>query len=287
MTHRFFCLLLIGLSSCNFFKIKRDASDESGQVRVARAGDNFLYANEVKEMGPFKGKADSTARVNAFIDTWVRKQLFSQQAAKEVDVDEGSMRRRLAEYRNSLVNFQYQKNYINQNLNTEITEKEISDYYKAHSDNFMLRQNIVKGSFIQVPVNSPKTGRLKDFLLSTKEKDVEELKAYCVRYSETYHLGTEWVEFNKLVGNSPMKNIPDKIDFLRSHPYYETTDAKFIYILRVAEYRISNSPMPIEFAHDEIENIILNKRKVELIKKLEEDIYASAVKKNEIEIFNQ
>jgi len=151
----------------------------------------------------------------------------------------------------------------------------------------MLRQNIIKASFIQAPIQAPKTDRLKKLLLSAEEKDLEELKDYCVRYSEAYHLGTEWVEFNKLVGNSPMKNIPDKIQFLRSHPYYETTDSKFIYILRVSEYRISNSPMPLEFARDEIENIILNKRKAEVIKKLEEEIYASSVKKNEIEIFNR
>ena len=42
----------------------------------------------------------------------------------------------------------------------------------------------------------------------------------------------------------------------------------------------------MEFVMDDIKNIILNKRKVELAKKLEDEVYKYALDQNEFEIFN-
>ena len=48
------------------------------------------------------------------------------------------------------------------------------------------------------------------------------------------------------------------------------------------EYRISDNVSPLEFVTDEIKNIILNKRKVELAKKLEDEVYESALEQKRI-----
>jgi hypothetical protein len=53
----------------------------------------------------------------------------------------------------------------------------------------------------------------------------------------------------------------------------------------VEEYRISDNISPLEFVKDDIRNIILNKRKVDLAKKLEDEVYNNAISEKEFEVF--
>jgi hypothetical protein len=93
--------------------------------------------------------------------------------------------------------------------------------------------------------------------------------------------------FDELVRNSPIAEIPNKVQFLKTNPYYETEDDNYLYFLKVDEYRISDNVSPLEFVRDEISNIILNKRKVELAKKLEDEVYNNALEQNDFEIYGR
>jgi hypothetical protein len=95
------------------------------------------------------------------------------------------------------------------------------------------------------------------------------------------------MEFDKLVVNSPLAEIPNKIQFLKSYNYYETNDHEFLYFLKIEAYKISDNVSPVEFVNSDIKNIILNKRKVELARKLEEEVYENATKRKDFEIFNR
>ncbi|MCX7638054.1 MAG: peptidyl-prolyl cis-trans isomerase, partial [Cyclobacteriaceae bacterium] len=158
-------------------------------------------------------------------------------------------------------------------------------YYRDHPDNFILKQNIVRATFIKVPKTAPRTNKIKDLILSRKEKDRDELKSYCLSFSAAYHLSdSSWMVFDELVKNTPLAEIPNKVQFLRNYNYYETTDENYLYFLKVDEYRISDNISPIEFVRDEIKNILLNKRKVELVRKLEDEIYTEAQRNEEFEV---
>jgi hypothetical protein len=89
------------------------------------------------------------------------------------------------------------------------------------------------------------------------------------------------------VRNSPMAEIPNKVQFLKTNPLYEVEDENYLYFLKVDEYRISDNVSPLEFVRDEITNIILNKRKVQLAKKLEDEVYSKALKEEEFEMIPQ
>jgi len=144
----------------------------------------------------------------------------------------------------------------------------------------------VRATFIKVPVNAPRTKKIKELIFSNRDKDEKELKSYCLSFSAAYHISdSTWMVFDELVKNSPLAEIPNKIQFLRTYPYYETSDDTYLYCLKVDEYRISDNVSPQEFVKDDIRNIILNKRKVELAKQLEDEVYNNAANQNEFEIF--
>ena len=105
-------------------------------------------------------------------------------------------------------------------------------------------------------------------------------------FSTAYHMvDSTWMVFDELVKNSPLAEIPNKIQFLKANPYYETSDDTYLYFFKVTEYRISDNISPLEFVKNDIRAIILNKRKVELAKQLEDDVYSTAVNEKEFEIF--
>jgi hypothetical protein len=268
--------------------MKKDNVPGAGRKPVARVNDVYLYQDELNGIVSDRvSKEDSALRVQTYIDSWIRKQLLISQAMKTIDINEAEVERKVLEYRYTLIGYEYQNFYINKNLDDSVSDADVQKYYNDHIDNFILKQNIVRGTFIVVPKGAPRTNRLKELIYSNKEKDITELRSFCLSFSSAYHIAdSSWMEFDKLVVGSPLAEIPNKVQFLKSNPYYETSDAESLYYLKVDEYKISDNVSPLEFVKEEIKNIILNKRKVELAKKLEDDVYENAAKRKDFEVFN-
>jgi hypothetical protein len=278
------------LLNCEFIRMKKEkAEEENVRKVVARVHNSLLYQDELIGIIPTGTlQEDSVARVTAYVNSWIRKQLVINEAMKNIDINEAEVERKVLDYRYSLIGYEYQNYYIKQNLNDSVTEKEIETYYKDRLDNFILKQNIIQGTYIKVPKEAPRTKRIKELMYSKKEKEIDELKSYCLSFSAAYHLAdSSWIEFDKLAVNSPLAEIPNKIQFLRSYNFYETSDDEFLYFLKIDAYKISDNVSPLEFVKEDIKNIILNKRKVELARKLEDDVYENAAKRKDFEVFNQ
>jgi hypothetical protein len=88
-----------------------------------------------------------------------------------------------------------------------------------------------------------------------------------------------------VINNSPLMELPNKTDFLRRNTYYETSDEDKRYFLKIIQYKIQNDTSPLEFVRDDIQKIILNKRKVALAKELEDEIYEKALKNEGFKIY--
>lgn len=278
------------VGSCDLIRMKDKALSEfEDREPVARVNSAYLYKDELSGIATFgSSKEDSAARVEAYIDSWIRKELLIQEATRKININEAEVERKILDYRYSLIAYEYQSFYIKQHLDTVFNEKEIKQYYEDNIDNFILKQNIVRATFIKVPKNAPKLDRLKNWVTSDNIEDKQDLKSYCLSFSVAYHIAdSTWMIFDDLVRNSPLMEIPNKVHFLQTNPYYETEDDNFLYVLKVNEYRISDNVSPLEFVTDEIKNIILNKRKVELAKKLEDEVYENALEQRDFEILTQ
>lgn len=279
-------LLLTVLSGCDLIKMRNDKTTSGEREQVARVNDTYLYKDELMGIiAPGTSREDSASRVAAYVDSWIRKQLLIQEAAKKIHIDEAAIERKILDYRYSIIAYEYQTYYVKQHLDTAVSKTEIETYYKDNIDNFILKQNIVQATFIKVPKTAPRTNKIKDLIYSSRDKDERELKSYCLSFSAAYHISdSTWMPFDELVKSSPLVEIPNKIQFLKSNPYYETSDDTYLYFLKVDRYRISDNISPLEFVTDDIQNIILNTRKVALAKKLEDEVYTEAQNNDEFEI---
>lgn len=278
--------VLIVLTGCELIKM-RTGNPHADERVVARVNDAFLYRSDLNGIVPSHISAeDSTMRIEAYIESWIRKQLLIQEAMKKINIDEAEVERKILDYRYSIIAYEYQSHYVKNNLDTVVADAEIEAYHNENIDNFILKQNIVRATFVKVPRNAPQVNRLRELIQSKDENDRMELKSYCLTYSVAYHISdSTWMIFDDLVRNSPLIEIPNKVQFLKTNPFYQEQDDNFLYFLKVDEYRISDNVSPLEFVKDEIVNIVLNKRKVELAKKLENDVYNNALERRAFEIY--
>jgi len=283
-----FLFVLAAFAGCELIQRKKAGTSETTAAPLARVNTTYLFPDDLKGLIPTPlSPADSASRVNAYVDNWIRKQLIIDRALRTITVDEADLKRKMLDYRYSLIAHQYQNYYLQRNLTDNITPAEIEKYYLDHPGNFILKRNIVQATFVKVPKTAPRIDRLKALIQSGKEKDQAELKSYCLSFSSSYHLNdSTWMEFDQLVVQSPLAEIPNKVQFLKSYRFYETADEQVHYFLKIENYRISDNLSPLEFVKEDIRNILLNTRKVGLIRQLEQEVYEDGKQQKLFEVFN-
>jgi hypothetical protein len=270
--------------------MKSKENDSNARQRpVARVHDTFLYPEDLEGLVPVgMSREDSINRTESYINNWMRKQLLIHEASTRMEFDEAEIERKILEYRYSLIGYEYQSYFINQNLDRNVSEEEIQDYYQKNLDNFVLKQNIIRGRFIAVPKGAPKTNRLPKLIKSNNLSDLEELRSYCLSFASAYHLeDTVWVNFDEVIKSTPLAEIPNKVQFLRNNKYVENSDSDNEFYLRIDEYKKSDDISPLEVVREQIVTILINKRKIELAKQLEQEVYERAEKNNDFEIYSK
>ena len=281
-------LVIATLAGCDLIKMKEDpAADAAKPNPVARVGDQYLYPDDLEGIAtPTMSVDDSTQRVMRFVNNWIRKQLLIQEAATKIEFDQAEIERQILDYKFSLMGYKYQSYYINNNLDMEVSDEEIAAYYNKNIDNFLLKQNIIRGKYVKLPIGAPKVDKVKGLILSDDPEQIDELNSYALSFAAAYQLNDSvWMVFDEVIKNSPLAEIPNKVQFLKNTGYTETSDDEFRHFLKIDEYKISDNTSPLEFVREDIKNIIINKRKVQLAQKLEEDLYEDALQNNGFEIY--
>jgi hypothetical protein len=86
-----------------------------------------------------------------------------------------------------------------------------------------------------------------------------------------------------------LKEIPietyNKELFLKNNRFVEVTDSLHYYFVNIKGFKIKNSISPLAFEKDNIRTIIINKRKLQLINSMKEDVYKTAEDKKDVEYF--
>jgi hypothetical protein len=277
------------ISGCELLQFKNDGNEDAAITSepLASVGDIYLFKKDIQGIvSQGISKEDSVDLIARHIKGWVKKQLLISEAQKQLTFDEVELERRVLDYRYALMMHEFEKYTIQRNLDRKISEGEINAYYKENIDNFKLKQNIIRGYFIQLSKDAPKLGRFRYLLRSDLEDRIEELKSYAYSYGTKVHLNDSvWVNFEDVISNTPLTEINNKTDFLRRNKYYEVPDEQYLYFLKITQYKVQNDTSPLEFVRDDIKKIILNKRKVQLARNLEEDIYENALRNDGFKIY--
>ena len=276
-----FTLGLLFLVSCTA-KSNKNADHEV----IARVNDAYLYLNDIKDIvSQGTSSKDSLDHLIKYIDNWVRESLVIQKAEDNLTKEQKDVEKQLQNYRNSLITYAYEKELIKQKLNTKIENKEIEEYYNNNLNNFELKDNIIKVVYVKVNKKAPGISKLEKWYKSDNPKDKELLAGYCHQFADNFFLDeNSWLLFDDLLKEIPIRTYNKEL-FLQNNRTVEVSDSVFSYFLNIKGFKIRNSLSPLSFEKDNIKNIILNKRKLQLINKMKEDIYNDALNNKKIEIY--
>ncbi|MDO1448560.1 peptidyl-prolyl cis-trans isomerase [Rhodocytophaga aerolata] len=269
-----------GLAACSTMP------DKTGEQMVASVEDKHLYASDLAGLVS-KGisATDSATIVTNYIETWARKQAMLVKAEKEVELDNQEIERKIADYRYDLMIYELEKKYLQQNLDTAVTDQQIQKYYEENPANFELKQNIVQGSLVRLPKGTPEVDKARRWMKQKDESSRTELKNYCYRYASTYVIGdSTWVDFESMISHTPFRELPNKTQFLKQNSYAENTDEESIYLLAIDDYKIASQTSPLSFVKNQVRDVILNQRKTALIHSFEQKVYKEAKEKNKIKV---
>lgn len=280
MKYIFILIAIVFFGSC-------DRSNEKSNDKIlAKVYDKHLYKSDVQFLfSDGYSKSDSLEIIKNYIDKWIKKQLLLQKAEYNLNPEQKDVSKQLEDYRSSLLIFKYEEGFINQKLDTIVDDDAIEEYFNENTPSFILTNNIVKASFIKMPNASPYVDRVKEIYRSTDEEDLKQLDSYCFQTATKYDFFEDkWVVFSDIQQLVPYEiNRPE--DYLKRRSYIETQDSLFSYFVHIREYKVKGEESPVEYVQERIENIILNKRKIQLLKELESNIYTDALNKNQLVIY--
>lgn len=272
-----------------FIIVSCDISEYSRKDKkpVVRIFDNYLFQSDLSRIVPAGlSPEDSQAVANDYIDKWIKKRLILKKADMNLTDEEKDIEQQIDDYRASLLIYKYQQKLLDQKLDTNVNNKDIEDYYNIHSEEFSLKENIVKLAYIKVPRNAPDHWRVKYWYKSNNEDDISKLEDYCFQYANKFYFKDDWIFFNKILQKLPVR-IDNQEQYLRYNKYLESYDSLYYYFVDFKEYKLSNDTTPIDLVKEDIRNILLNKRKIQFIKDMENEIYRDALNKQKIEFFNK
>ncbi len=277
--------LLAALPACNFVeRIFHDAGDDA----VARVGKDVLYRSDIRKLIPQGIPAEDSARmVQQYIHTWAKGKLLMQQAEANLSKEAKDVTDEVAEFRQNLLTFRYEKLYIESRLDTLVTDEAIQEYYEAHKAQFTYPYSLVKARIIRISRKSPYYDMIKDNYQAETESDVADLEEMCYASAEKYiDFGKNWVPVATFAKELGMETAACEAEFARGRSFEREVDGQnhLVYLVgRVAP----NQPSPFEHNAEKIRELLISKRKQEILASLEQELFKDAQQNGKLIIYDQ
>jgi len=270
LKHFLYITVFFSLFSC-------ESNKEQDVKSIASAGEKKLSEEEYRQFNFFgSGGADSAVTSKKLIENWAQDELFYQEAKEKLMPEDLNVDAEVEKYRQELINYKYEIRLIENNLDTSITKEEVQAYYDANRDNFILKDNIVKVNYFKVPVKVKALSKMKAALISQNPKDKEVLKSLCLQYADNYFVNdSTWLLLEDIKKEIPqLRDLPE-YNFYAGR-YFEYADSLNYYYLKIKEIKIKNGLSPINFEQNNIKKILLNGRKMKLIRQYKQQILEKA-----------
>ncbi len=246
---------------------------------VAEVGSSKLYRTELNRLIP-KGIAaeDSTRLARQYINSWALDQVFLNIAEEQLSKAERDVTKELEEYRRSLLKFRYEQLYVNERLDTAVSEHLVEDYYNANVERFMLQRPVVKARYLRIAGDSPSLAKIRKKMASDEVRDL--MDADSLAYSTALKFDTwdnEWIDVTTLAGEFSMDHVSLVMAIRNS--WIEKTDTTGVLSLAyISEIIREGNAAPLEYCAPAIRDMIISARKQTLITSLEQDLLNDARK---------
>lgn len=252
-------------------------------VIAAVDGVELRIADVMRDMPEGITGTDSATFVRMYVDNWVLNRL-KMKRAEEVLTSSEDIERLVEGYRQSLMMRQLDQYYIDKMLDVEITDKQISAYYRAHSAAFKLDHNVVQGVVVKVPKTFRNITTLTTAIKnSAKAEDWAELEALAEKHSlSVTNMTSQWVSYSDFLSNLPTERSRTYNDLISKSTVQQMSfdDALFYFI--ITDRALKGELAPIASVESDIRRRLYAERRDEVVKEYEAELKRKSVEEGRI-----
>ena len=276
----FLCSLLV-LLSCSKENSKNKAD------AIARVNNEYLYQSDLENLVPAgTPKKDSIAIVKDFINRWATQQLLIDNANKNISKNKQiELDELINQYKIDLYSKAYLEQLVITKIDTVITNEEIEKYYNTNKSNFKANSPLVKLRYISLVKGNNKLATISAKFSSFKSKDKKDLKNLAIQFKDYAFNDSIWVDIDQVYERLPFVNKENVTKYIDTGISYQYVDSTSVWLVKVKDMVHKNEVVPLSYISPTIKQIILNKRKTDLINKIQTEITNDAIKDNDFEIF--
>lgn len=270
------------LASCSFFKKKKIA--EAGAI--ARVNDEYLYVSDIQSLTRGLKGTDSLEALKNYAENWIRKKLLLQKAIENIPEDDLGITKKVEDYRQSLLLYEYEKAFINQKLDTVVQPDEQNEWYEKLKDDSPLENDVFELFFIKIKKGAPDLDQARKWILKPKsDEDLRKLEGYCKEYATSYVMDNGmWYEQENMLKNFPISES-DISSLAASKKFREFKTDDGFWFIRIADMLKKGQPAPLEFIQDKIVKLIIEKRRLQLVEKVYDKIYQDGIKSKSFDLY--
>jgi hypothetical protein len=276
-----FLVVILGSSCTDLFRRKED------QRPLARVGERYLFREDV---APFlsKGisKGDSASFVTNFINNWATDQLLLDKARINLPEDKLLEFDNLVEnYKTDLYTRAYKEALVAKGIDSVFTEQDIQEVYDKEKENFKLKERIARLRFIELPKQFLNKDEVVDRLKRFEAVDKVYLDSIGVQFKKLNFNDSIWVRSGRIFKEIPPITFENGDRYLKKSQFFELEDSLGVYLVKIEEVRELNDIAPLSFVVPTIKQVLLNRRRLDYLRKLETEIKDEAIRDKEFEIF--
>ncbi len=271
------------LASCDFFKKTDDREP------IARVNDSYLYEDDIKGLvAEGTPPEDSILIVNSFITRWATQLLMIDGSERNLpQKTQDEFNKLVDQYKKDLYTKAYLEALVKKEIDTFVSYNEANEFYQSNKETFKLNDELIKFRYINIPLNAVNTDNISKRFQRFSAKDQRHLDSISVQF-KSYSLNDSiWIKVSQVANKIPVINSENKKELLKKSNFIQLKDSLDLYLMQINDVRLQNDYAPLEYVMPTIKQIVINKRKLELIKQLEKDITKDAIKNNQFEIYTQ
>lgn len=272
------CLLLF---SCNYFK------PQAKPEAIARVNDTYLFKEDIKDLVP-KGTSteDSITIVHNFIDRWAAQKLLISAAEVNLsDEKKADFDNLVKQYKIDLYTKAYIEEVVKTTVDTVIAPEELKSYYEANKENFKTTGTLVRLRYINLSKDNPRYETIKSKFFDFRKSDKKFWDTYALQLKSFAFNDSVWVDMSEVYSKLPFINPDNRDAYITLGKSIQHADSLQMYFVKIRNVIDKNQIAPFDYIKPTLREVLLNKRKLELIKKFEKEITDDAIKNQKYEMY--
>lgn len=272
----YICLFLTFVS-CQFFDLEKKRTKV--EKPIAKVYNLFLYKKDIVKLIPknISGK-DSLLVVKSIIKNWATQEILRKRAEENLSrAENDSYTQLVQDYKNSLLVNGYKERLIKQQLDTAIAVHEIASYYRLNRKNFRLNEELIKIKYLHFGKDILDQKEIIKQFKSNKYKDLISLENQELNFKAINLNDSTWIKVEDVLLKIPKFRENPKELLLKKSKFIQKEDSLGLYLVAVKNVLIRNDIAPLNYITPTIKQMILHKRKLELIRDIEKTLINDAI----------